>query len=564
MSSPAVIKSIYQKYQNKAYVEAEIDIRNLLAHSPQNHDALRLGALTALALNQVVTSQTRMQQACANVQMTAEMYNSWGNIYKAAEEWSQAEEAYKAAIKLDSDYAPVRHNLVDLLVTSGQVDRAIIEIDRQAKAYGMSDFLREAKLTALTELGQYEEAWDIAAQIEGDYRPDKIAYLKARLLYFVRRYDEMRDMAALIPMDSNSAVQAFDLVTNAYAMSGDMTGFKDYIQDITDHPEASIDILALAQLRLRRAGYDALADKMIDRTDRQFGRNSFSLMSEAKALIRAQDYAGAVNRLKEALSLNPGHFQIMLDYANACLLATEYETCQGLVHSLIQQAPNNQFVMALAATLHRARGGPYELLYDYDRFVQVYDLTPPKGYDSITAFNAALKTRLEYYHEFDSEPLNQTLRGGIQTNMDLFFVDDPVLKDFFKMLDAPIKAYMDHIGRDAVHPLLRRNTGRYRFNGAWSVKLSPHGHHVNHVHPKGWISSSYYVDLPDIIDSSEAHEGWIKFGQPNLEGLNLPAEKFVQPISGRLVLFPSYMWHGTIPFSGHQSRLTLPFDVVPA
>ena len=148
--------------------------------------------------------------------------------------------------------------------------------------------------------------------------------------------------------------------------------------------------------------------------------------------------------------------------------------------------------------------------------------------------------------------------------MDLFFVDDPVLKDFFKMLDAPIKAYMDHIGRDATHPLLRRNTGRYRFNGAWSVKLSPHGHHVNHVHPKGWISSSYYVDLPDIIDSSEAREGWIKFGQPNLEGLDLPAEKFVQPISGRLVLFPSYMWHGTIPFSGDQSRLTLPFDVVPA
>ena len=60
----------------------------------------------------------------------------------------------RAAIKLDFDYAPVRHNLVDLLVMSGQVDRAIIEIDRQAKAYGKSDFLREAKLTALTELGQ--------------------------------------------------------------------------------------------------------------------------------------------------------------------------------------------------------------------------------------------------------------------------------------------------------------------------------------------------------------------------------------------------------------------------
>jgi len=80
----------------------------------------------------------------------------------------------------------------------------------------------------------------------------------------------------------------------------------------------------------------------------------------------------------------------------------------------------------------------------------------------------------------------------------------------------------------------------------------------------GWISSSYYVDVPDSIDRSDQHEGWIKFGQPGIKGVNLPPEKFVKPQSGRLVLFPSYMWHGTVPFSGDQTRLTLPFDVVPA
>ena len=31
-----------------------------------------------------------------------------------------------------------------------------------------------------------------------------------------------------------------------------------------------------------------------------------------------------------------------------------------------------------------------------------------------------------------------------------------------------------------------------------------------------------------------------------------------------LVLFPSYMWHGTIPFSGDQPRLTVALDIVPA
>jgi len=30
-----------------------------------------------------------------------------------------------------------------------------------------------------------------------------------------------------------------------------------------------------------------------------------------------------------------------------------------------------------------------------------------------------------------------------------------------------------------------------------------------------------------------------------------------------LVLFPSYMWHGTIPFHDAQARTTIAFDVVP-
>jgi Putative 2OG-Fe(II) oxygenase len=37
----------------------------------------------------------------------------------------------------------------------------------------------------------------------------------------------------------------------------------------------------------------------------------------------------------------------------------------------------------------------------------------------------------------------------------------------------------------------------------------------------------------------------------------------VQPVLGRLVLFPSYMWHSTVPFRGPTPRTTIAFDVVP-
>jgi hypothetical protein len=37
----------------------------------------------------------------------------------------------------------------------------------------------------------------------------------------------------------------------------------------------------------------------------------------------------------------------------------------------------------------------------------------------------------------------------------------------------------------------------------------------------------------------------------------------VTPAVGKLVLFPSYFWHGTVRFTANRPRLTVAFDVVP-
>ena len=43
-----------------------------------------------------------------------------------------------------------------------------------------------------------------------------------------------------------------------------------------------------------------------------------------------------------------------------------------------------------------------------------------------------------------------------------------------------------------------------------------------------------------------------------------PPDHYVRPYPGLLVLFPSYVWHGTVPFESGGRRLTAAFDVVPA
>jgi uncharacterized protein (TIGR02466 family) len=113
-------------------------------------------------------------------------------------------------------------------------------------------------------------------------------------------------------------------------------------------------------------------------------------------------------------------------------------------------------------------------------------------------------------------------------------------------------------------PLRRRNKGAWRFNGSWSVRLRASGHHTNHVHPRGWISSACYVQLPDSMSDPKTQDGILTFGEPSIATIPaLSAEYSVRPGVGMLVLFPSYFWHGTVPFSGNQPRLTVAFDVVP-
>jgi hypothetical protein len=138
-----------------------------------------------------------------------------------------------------------------------------------------------------------------------------------------------------------------------------------------------------------------------------------------------------------------------------------------------------------------------------------------------------------------------------------------VFAAFFSMLDAPIREYIGALDRTSSHPVDRRARAGYAISGSWSVQLQPGGFHIDHVHPRGWLSSAYYVSLPDVSDR-ESRGGWLKFGEPGTRIAGLGPEHFVQPEEGMLVLFPSYLWHGTVAFTAGARRLTAAFDVIPA
>jgi hypothetical protein len=226
--------------------------------------------------------------------------------------------------------------------------------------------------------------------------------------------------------------------------------------------------------------------------------------------------------------------------------------------------PDDQAVLARQATAWRLLGDPrYGALYDYDRHVRPYVIDTPAGWPSLAAYLADLTQAVVAAHDFATHPFDQSLRGGSQTSQNLALSRDPVLVAFFRAIDGPIRAHMAHLRDADPEGLGRRYLGDYALSGTWSVFLRPKGFHVDHIHPMGWLSSAFYVETPQA-PAGDPHAGWIKFGQPGVPTRPaLGPEHFVRPQAGTLVLFPSYMWHGTVPFDSDERRITIAFDVQP-
>ena len=213
-----------------------------------------------------------------------------------------------------------------------------------------------------------------------------------------------------------------------------------------------------------------------------------------------------------------------------------------------------------AAAAWRLAGDPRSAWLDGDpRLVRTIEL----GAEALG--NGALAPLLRALHVARGEYLDQSVRGGTQTDGPLFSRIAPEIRTLRGAVTHAVRDYLAQLPPiDPAHPLLRHRRDRVpRFAGSWSVRLRGGGHHANHVHPQGWISSALYVALPSRVPGEPADAGWLTLGEPQAAlGLNLPLAQRIEPRAGRLVLFPSWMWHGTLPFAQGE-RLTVAFDVAP-
>lgn len=198
------------------------------------------------------------------------------------------------------------------------------------------------------------------------------------------------------------------------------------------------------------------------------------------------------------------------------------------------------------------------------RFVARTRIDVPPPFADAAAFNAALAQDIRHHSRLRFEPVGLAAKGGYLTE-DLLADRTPAILGFEHGLRAAIDAYIAALPDDPGHPFLRAvPRAGYALN-LWATRVAAQGVIDTHIHEESWLSGAYYVELPPAVRDDDT-AGWIEFGRPH-RGLPLPPIDDIaclRPEVGTLLLFPSYLYHRTLPFAGTGERISISFDLAPA
>jgi len=137
---------------------------------------------------------------------------------------------------------------------------------------------------------------------------------------------------------------------------------------------------------------------------------------------------------------------------------------------------------------------------------------------------------------------------------------------FRKLGDLVKQEFINYKNRfkDADCELIKSFPNTLEFTSSWYVKMRSGGHLDAHIHEVGWISGAVYLALP--TDKKDPTEGCFEYG---IHGDNYPQKHtnfpvgIVNPNVGDIVLFPSSLFHRTIPFTSNEERICIAFDLRP-
>jgi len=469
---------------------------------------------------------------------------------------TKAEGIYKQILQSDPDQ-PVALHLLGVI--AHQVGKNDVAVDLITKALAIKPDYAEAHSNlgnALQELGSMDEAVDHYHKALA-IKPD-----------FAEAHSNL-----------GNALQELGSMDEAVSHYHKAIGFKpSYVEA---HSNLGLALHGLGRLDEAVTHYrKALAIKPgfaeahndLGRALRELGSMDEAVDHYHKALAIKPDFAEAHSNLGNALQ-ELGRFEdairsydlTELGYSRSksleCLYALErYDKFYRRLDKLIRMDEDNIRTSAISAFASQqlSHADPHPFCKKPMDFVRVYESLD--GADDVDGFLHhlvdELKSRTTVW-----EPRGITTNKGFQSPPNLFINPIGLLSGLDRIIKDKIEIYRSEFSSEDCD-FIRLMPKNISLKG-WFVRLLKGGHQSEHIHPGGWLSGVFYLQVPKL---SNQEEGAIEFGlwgynYPILNK-NYPKNRFY-PKNGDIILFPSSLFHRTIPFHSDEERMSIAFDLRP-
>jgi Flp pilus assembly protein TadD len=408
--------------------------------------------------------------------------------------------------------------------------------------------------------GRSDEALPLAEQVlQGAPQSAETQLLAGRILRSLNREDEAK--AHLL-----EAVRLSPALADAHLQLGDIA-------------RRSLDYRA-AESHLRKAKLHAPADFI-------------SRIALGDVLLQMERFAEAIDEYAQALELAPPAADMAGTRLNLGIALRRVGQCDAALAQLDRAPPNEalaaklecllelrrheEFFAAIERNLPACRGNiavaaisayasqqlgrndPHPFCPDPLSRVRILDHL---GLGDARNAGHLITGLIEAYDSFTPiwEPASNATVGGYSTTGNVF---DSMAPAIVALREALTREFIRF--RSEVAPVgcwLSQDWPRdLRLHG-WYVRLSSGGFEGPHIHPYGWASGVVYLKLPQ---TRPVDEGSIEFslkapGYPDLGAEQ--ARRVHRPEVGQVVLFPSSLYHRTLPFTGRgEERISLAFDL---
>ena len=597
--SEALLADAFKAHQEGDERRAQVLYEQVLAIVPQHPAALQLLGLLARRRGELALAEHLMRKSLEVQPAQPHVWNNLGNLLLGMGRVADGLDCFNRALTQSNRYADAHYNRARALHKLSQLPQAADSV-RAALSTSTKPTAAMLQLQSQIEADQGDVKAALASiERAVQLNPDKPALLHNLATLLQREHRPAEALPAherALSLGLDAADAHYNLGNTLQSLGRLADAVLAYRRALAREPLHRLALYDLARLRWRLGEQEFDAELL--QAQAAFPDSAIAPGIRANLLWRAERFADAYTAFGEAqrrapapaflagmgrsllrlgqidaglaaqqraIDLDPEDPELHTHWAASLLATRRPEQAEAAAQVALRNRSKDSYAWALVGLAWRMKGDARESwLNDYGRLVSVQDLSPPAGFDTMEAFNEALARELMPLHRDLCAPVDQTLRHGTQTFGDLFEQRHPLVDALKQLIVQAIDRYIASLPQDVGHPFLARRSARWRFTDSWSSRLSSGGHHTNHVHPHGWLSSAYYVTVPTGVRHSATCEGWLQFGAPDFDvGLTDPVVHRVAPKPGRLVLFPSLCWHGTAPFSDAEHRLAIAFDVVP-